>query len=107
MKIIKGDKVKILSGKDRGREGTVTRCFPKKQTIIVGGVNLFKKHLKSTRDRKGGIIEKERPLSVAKVALICPSCHKATRVGYQIDQAKDKYRICKKCRSPLAVKKQS
>lgn len=98
MKIIKGDKVKILIGKDKGREGEVTLAFPKKETVLVKGINIFKRHLKTTKDQKGGIVEKERALRVSKVALICPNCQKTTRVGYQIDKSGEKFRICKKCK---------
>ena len=104
MKIIKSDKVKILIGKDKGRVGEVVRTFPKKNQIVVKGINLFKKHIKATKDQKGGIVEKERPLLVSKVALVCPSCQKTTRVGYQVDKSGQKYRVCKKCQSLLNSK---
>lgn len=104
MKILKGDSVKVLIGKDRSREGEVIRTFPKKNLILVKGLNLFKKHLKSTQNQKGGIIEKERPLLASKVALICPSCKKSTRVGYQVDKLGDKYRFCKKCHQLITNK---
>ena len=102
MKILKGDKVKILIGKDKGRDGEVILSIPKKNRIIVKGLNIYKKHIKSTKDQKGGIIEKERALLVSKVALICPSCGKTTRVGYLVDKAGDKNRICKKCKALIS-----
>lgn len=101
MKIIKKDLVKILIGKDKGREGEVIRAIPKKMQVIVKGLNLYKKHIKPSQNQKGGIVEKERALAVSKIILICPQCKKTTRVGYQIDNAGDKYRICKKCHSML------
>ena len=104
MKIIKGDQVKILIGKDKGRSGQVIVCFPKKKKVIVKGLNLFKKHVKASQNQSGGILEKERPLSVSKVALICPNCKKVTRVGYQIDKSGQKYRICRKCHSIIQIK---
>ncbi len=99
MKILKGDKVKILIGKDKGREGLVVKSFPKKSQLLVEGINMFKKHVKPTQGRAGGIIEKERAILISKVALICPECKKTTRVGYKIDKSGDKYRICKKCQA--------
>lgn len=102
MKIKKGDKVKVLIGKDRSREGLVLQSIPKNQTVLVQGINLYKKHLKSTKNQKGGIVEKERPLKISKVALICPNCKKVCRVAYKIDQAGDKYRTCKKCQQPIS-----
>ena len=105
MKILTGDKVKILIGKDKGRDGEVILSIPKKNRIIVKGLNIYKKHIKSTKDQKGGIIEKERALLVSKVALICPSCGKTTRVAYLIDKAGDKNRICKKCKALISSAK--
>jgi large subunit ribosomal protein L24 len=104
MKILKSDKVKILIGKDKGRVGEIIRAFPKTNRVVVKGINLFKKHIKATKDQKGGIVEKERSLLVSKVALVCPSCQKTTRVGYQIDKSGQKYRICKKCQALLTSK---
>lgn len=104
MKILKGDQVKILLGKDKGRQGEVVRSFPKDNTIVVKGMNMYKKHLKANRNQKGGIIEKERPLTVSKVILICPQCKKTTRVGYQIDKTGSKYRVCKKCQALITNK---
>ena len=101
MKILKGDKVKILIGKDKGRESVVIKSLPKKDKIIVEGLNLYKKSIKPSQGKPGSIIEKERALLVSKVALICPNCKKTTRIGYQIDKTGEKYRICKKCKSIL------
>ncbi|OGL53554.1 50S ribosomal protein L24 [Candidatus Shapirobacteria bacterium RBG_13_44_7] len=104
MKIIKGDQVKIKIGKDKGRTGEVIRVFAKERTVVVKGLNLFKKHLKPQNKQKGGIIEKERPLAVSKLALICPNCQKITRIGYQVDKTGDKFRICKKCQGVIQSK---
>jgi len=104
MKIIKGDKVKILIGKDKGREGEVTKSFPKKSSVVVQGLNIFKKHIKPSQKRPGSIVEKERPFHISKVILICPECKKTTRVGYKIDKSGTKYRICKKCQAVLGQK---
>lgn len=105
MKILKGDQVKILLGKDKGRVGEVLASFPKAQKIIVKGLNLFKKHVKPQNGQKGGIVEKERSILISKVALVCPSCSKAVRVGYNVDKNGVKTRICKKCQAPLITKK--
>lgn len=99
MKIKKGDKVKIQAGKDRGREGTVELVLEKTNEVLVGGINIFKKHSKPRKEGdKGGIIDKSRPLAVAKVALICPKCGRITRVGYHL-VGDDKRRICLKCKA--------
>jgi len=97
MKIKSGDTVLVISGKWRGKTGKVLRAFPKEHKVLVEGVNLVKKHQRPRRAReKGQIIEIPKPISVSKVKLICPSCKKATRVGYKIENG-EKFRICKKC----------
>lgn len=101
MKILKGDKIKVLIGKDKGREGEVIKTFPKKSSVIVQGLNIFKKHVKPSQGRPGSIVEKERSLHISKVILICPECKKTTRVGYKIDKSGTKYRICKKCQAVI------
>jgi large subunit ribosomal protein L24 len=101
MKIKKGDRVVVLQGKDRGREGTVMRAIPSKGKVIVEGVNIAKKHQKPTRQTmQGGIIDKDMPLDVSNVALICPK-DGATRVGYKVSDSGAKSRVCKKCGQEL------
>ena len=101
MKIRKNDKVLIISGKDRGKQGKVLSVFPKERKIIVEGVNLVKKHLKSKKSgEKGQIVERPAPLSVSDAKLICPNCGKAVRIGYKIVEG-NKYRICKKCQQEI------
>ncbi len=96
MKIRKGDRVVILAGKDRGREGVVSEAFPTRNKVKVEGINIAKRHTKpSSADEPGGIIDKEMPLHVSNVAIISPKDGKATRVGYKIDGDK-KVRICKR-----------
>ncbi len=98
MKIHKGDRVRVLTGKDRGKEGVVMFALPAEGKVIVEGVNVAKKHQKPTRSTtQGGIIDKDMPIPVANVALLCPACGKATRVGYKIDGDGTKVRVCKKC----------
>ncbi len=103
MKIKVNDTVKIRIGKDKGRTGTVLKSFPKKGTLLVEGINLYKKHLKPQQGQPGSIVERTRPIAVCKVSLVCPSCKKATRVAYKIDKNKEKYRVCKKCDSIIKI----
>lgn len=105
MKILKGDKVEILIGKDKGRSGEVLRVFAKTEEVVVKGLNLFKKHVKPTQGQKGGIVEKERALKASKVMLLCPNCQKRIRVAYSIDKNGDKSRICRKCKSIIVANK--
>ena len=97
LKIKKGDRVRVLQGKDRGKEGEVTRVLPKEGKVIVDGINVAKKHQKATRaTMQGGIIDKDMPIPVANVALLCTACG-PTRVGYRFDPDGTKIRVCKKC----------
>ena len=103
MKIKKGDRVRVLTGKDRGKEGEVMYAFPRERKVIVDGVNIAKKHQAPTRTtQQGGIIDKDMPIPVANVALLCPTCGQATRVGYKFDATGAKSRMCKKCGGEIA-----
>ena len=98
LKIKKGDRVQVLTGKDRGKKGEVMRAIPEEGKVIVDGVNVAKKHQRATRaTMQGGIIDKDMPIPVANVAIVCPACGKATRVGYGIGTDGSKVRVCKKC----------
>jgi large subunit ribosomal protein L24 len=102
MKIRKGDTVRVLTGKDRGREGKVSFAYPTEGRVIVDGLNVAKRHQKPrTSTEQGGIIDKEMPMRVDNVAVICPACSKATRVGYRFDSDGTKVRICRKCGGDL------
>lgn len=96
MKIYKKDKVKILSGKDRGKVAEVQRVYQRQGKVSVVGVNLYKKHLRPSGKQKGGVVEMERPLPVSRVALVCPQCGQPTRVGFKIAAGK-KTRLCRLC----------
>jgi large subunit ribosomal protein L24 len=103
LKIKKGDKVKVLLGKDKGREGEVERVILGKK-VLVPGVNMYKKHVKGGYGVKSGIYELPRPLPISKVALVCPSCKKATRVGFKLVD-KEKVRVCKSCGKEIDTNK--
>jgi len=97
MKIKKGDQIIVTIGKDKGRKGKVDAVYTKEHTVLVPGINIYKKHEKKRDDkRQGGIIEYARAFSMGKVALMCPKCGKQTRVGYVVTKGV-KERICKKC----------
>ncbi|WP_040985074.1 50S ribosomal protein L24 [Oceanobacillus jeddahense] len=96
MHVKKGDKVKVLSGKDRGKEGTVLEALPKKERVLVEGVNMIQKHAKPSQDNpQGGILNIEAPIHVSNVLPIDPKSGEPTRVGYEIKDGK-KIRIAKK-----------
>ncbi|MSU75443.1 MAG: 50S ribosomal protein L24 [Candidatus Magasanikbacteria bacterium] len=99
MKIKTNDQVKILSGKDRGKTGKVIQVFSAENKVVVAGMNLIKKHLRArSQSEKGQVIELSAPMAVSKVALLCPKCQTATRVGYKIEGDK-KTRMCRKCKT--------
>lgn len=103
MKIKKGDTVLVIAGKDRGKEGIVSRAMPQANKVIVEGLNIVKKHVRPQgQTRQGGVIEKAMPLPVAKVMLKCTSCGEPTRVARERrpmgdDQKLRPVRVCKKC----------
>ena len=84
MKIKKGDQVIVITGRDKGKTGEVTKAMPKESKVLVSGINLVKRHTKPTQENAGGIISKEAPIHVSNVALIDPKSGKATRVGIKI-----------------------
>ncbi len=101
MKIKKGDRVRVLTGKDRGREGEVMRAMPAEGKVIVDGVNVAKRHTRATRAAmQAGIIDKDMPLPVSAVAIVCPN-DGPTRIGYRFDDQGRKTRICRKCGGEL------
>ncbi|MCK5080914.1 MAG: 50S ribosomal protein L24 [Candidatus Moranbacteria bacterium] len=96
-KIKKGDKVKVLAGKDRGKVGVVEIILTAKKRVKIEGVNVVKKHQKAKRSgEKGQLISLSMPIDISKVQLICPKCSKPSRVGRVMDGDK-KFRVCKKC----------
>ena len=107
MKIKKGDTVKILYGKEAGKQGTVVAVSPKKNSVIVEGLNLYKRHLKGDgRTRTSEILTIEKPFKLSKVMLVCPLCGKATRVGIKREGEKTS-RICKKCGKEIQEKEKA
>jgi large subunit ribosomal protein L24 len=102
MKLKKGDRVKVLTGKDRGKEGVIMRVFPGADKVIVEGINVAKKHQKATRaTMQGGIIDKDMPMHAASVAVISPADGKPTRVAYRFDDQGNKVRICARTKVDL------
>lgn len=101
MKIKKGDSIKIIKGKDKGKEGKVEKVLPKFGKVLIANMNLYKRHLKArSESQPSEIVTLTKPLSEENVILVCPKCHKTTRVGYKIEKNK-KLRICKKCKSEI------
>lgn len=101
MKLKKGDEVLIDKGKDKGKKGKIDKVITKEDMVLIPGVNLYKKHYKSKiQNRKSEIIEITKPYHIGNVILICPNCHKPTRIGYKFEN-KEKVRICRKCNKKI------
>lgn len=102
LKIKKNDMVVCRSGKNKGKKGKVLSVFPKQNRVIAEGINLIKKHTRKTReDQQGGIIEKEAPVDISKLMLLCAKCNKATRVGFSFLKDGSRIRVCKKCNETI------
>ncbi len=101
MKIHKGDEVIITIGKDKGKLGKVERVLVKQRSVFIPGINEFKRHTKGRmQGQKSEIVTINKPVAISKLAVMCPKCHKQTRIGYKMDKDK-KVRFCKKCESTL------
>jgi large subunit ribosomal protein L24 len=96
MKIRKGDKVIVTTGKDKGKVGQVLRAIPKDLKLVVAGINTVKKHTKPSRTSDGGIVLKEMPIHVSNVAHVDPKSGKATKVGFKVLKDGTKARVAKK-----------
>lgn len=95
--IKKNDMVQVIAGKDKGKSGKVMRVIPKKDRAIVEKINMVKRHMKpSQQTRQGGILDKESPIHISNLMLICSKCTDPTRVGHKMIDDK-KVRYCKKC----------
>ncbi|HMK50276.1 MAG TPA: 50S ribosomal protein L24 [Thermodesulfovibrionales bacterium] len=102
LSIKKNDTIIVRAGKERGKSGRVIAVYPGKDSLLVERVNMIKKHMKPTRQyTQGGIIEREAPLHISNVMLLCPKCNKPTRIGNSVLQNGKKLRTCKKCREVI------
>lgn len=96
-KIVSGDEVVVVSGKNKGQRGRVRTNLIKRDRVIIEGVNIVRRHLKQGRARQAGIVEMEAPLHVSNVLLFCASCSSPTRVGFREGGDGKSERFCKKC----------
>ena len=101
MKYKKGDTVKIIIGKDKGKTGKIMKSLPKDEKVLIEGLNLYKKHSRpKTQGEKGQVVTVPRPIHISNVALVCSSCGNSTRVGYRFESGTKK-RYCKKCNADI------
>ncbi len=103
-KIKKGDLVMVIAGKERGKTGRVLRCDPQKAVVLIERLNMVKRHLRARGPRaQQGIIEKEAPIHISNVMLMCDRCNAPVRVGFKRDAEKRLVRICRRCKEQLDV----
>lgn len=101
MKIKTGDKVIIIAGKDKGKSGKIIQVLPQLKKVVVEGINILKKHIRSRQSgQKGQIIELPAPLNVSNVMLYCERCARGVRIGAR-EEADKKVRFCKKCKESI------
>ena len=104
MKVVKNDTVFVISGNYKGKKGKVLKVFPKQQRVVVEGVNFIKKHTKpSQKSQQGGIVEKEAPIHVSNLMVVCPKCDTPTRLGRKILKDGKRVRICRNCEEMVVV----
>ncbi|NQS99513.1 MAG: 50S ribosomal protein L24 [Candidatus Omnitrophica bacterium] len=97
-KVKKNDMVRCCAGRDKGKKGKVLSVLPEEKRVIVEGINFIKRHTRKTReDQQGGIIQKEAPIDISNLMLLCSKCNKPTRVGFTLLKDGTKARVCKKC----------
>ncbi|MDQ7031210.1 MAG: 50S ribosomal protein L24 [Desulfonauticus sp.] len=103
-KILVNDKVMVIAGKEKDKVGKVLKVLRDKNKVIVEGVNKVKRHVKPNpyRNEPGGIVEKEAPIHISNVALLCDACAKPTRVGFKFTEDGKKVRFCKKCKEVIS-----
>lgn len=101
--IRRNDQVKVIAGRDKGKTGKVLKVDPKKLKAVVENVMFIKRHTRPNpgKNIKGGIVEREMPIHLSNLMIICPSCHMTTRVGHSVLQDGQKVRVCKKCSATI------
>ena len=101
-RIKKGDVVSVLSGRDRGKTGKVLAVHPAQDRALVERINLVKHFERRTQqNQQGGVIEREGPIALSKLSLVCPKCHKPSRVGWLLTGTGEKQRVCRRCQEVL------
>ena len=96
LKLKKGDKVIVITGKDKGKTGEITKVLVKESKVIVSGINVAKRHTKPSQENAGGIVSKEMPIHISNVAFVDPKTSKPTRLGVKVDKDGRKVRVAKK-----------
>jgi len=102
MQVRKNDTVLVIAGKDRGKKGKVRQALPKESRVVIEGVNVVKRHMRARgATRQAGIIEREAPIHVSNVMLLCIKCNCPTRIGFRFLEDGSKVRICRRCKEVI------
>ena len=101
VRLKKGDMVKVLAGKDKGKTGKVLKALPEKGKVVIEKINIIKKHKRPDQKSKGGVVEKEGSIHISKVGLLCNKCNTAVRIKSKILEDGKKVRVCAKCHEIL------
>ena len=104
MKVVKNDTVLVITGNYKGKKSKVLKVFPKSNRVIVEGVNFIKRHTRPTqKNQQGGILEKEAPIHVSNLLVVCPKCDTPSRLGRMILEDGKKVRVCQSCKEMIVV----
>jgi large subunit ribosomal protein L24 len=103
VRLKKGDMVKVLAGKDKGKTGKVLKALPEKGKVIIEKINIIKKHKRPDQKSKGGVVEKEGSIHISKVGLFCNKCNTAVRIKSKVLEDGKKVRLCSKCNDVINV----
>jgi large subunit ribosomal protein L24 len=104
MKVIKNDTVLVISGNYKGKKGKVLKVFPKEQRVVVEGVNFIKRHTRPTqKNQQGGILEREAPVHISNLMVVCPKCGVPSRIGRKILEDGKRVRVCSSCGEMLVA----
>jgi len=104
MKVVKNDTVLVISGNYRGKKGKVLKVFPKEQRVIVEGVNFIKRHTRPTqKNQQGGILEREAPVHISNLMVVCPKCDVPSRIGRKVLENGKRVRVCASCGEMLVA----
>ena len=102
MQVRRNDTVLVIAGKDRGKKGKVRQALPKESRVVIEGVNVVKRHMRARgATRQAGIIEREAPIHVSNVMLLCTKCNRPTRIGFRFLEDGSKVRICRRCKEVI------
>jgi large subunit ribosomal protein L24 len=102
MKIRKEDNVLVIAGKDKGKKGKVRFVYPQQNRVLIEGVNMIKTHSKARQQvKQAGLIEREAPINISNVILVCTRCNKPARIGFKILEDGRKVRICRSCKEAI------